>query len=232
MEGKVGLMRKIVIGAFVGLALGLLSPRIATAQGTTTFLSNLGQTPDGNNLVGSDSWLAAGFVTGGNTGGYVLNSVLIELMDPSGVPGNLTVMLYSDRLGGISPATSLAVLGGPVAPSTSGTYTYTPGSSLTLSPGNDYFVVVTASSMVATGSYNWSASGVNNYNPSGGWISLAGGWTSSNGTSWANSSAVFSQFAINATPAPEPGMMGLLAAGGLIVAIRRLSAKFGTRSAE
>ncbi len=210
-------------------ALSVSAPTVLQAQGTSTYLSNLEQPSAGSSAVGSDSWLAAGSGTGANPGGYLINFVQITLTDPSGAPGNLTVMLYTDKLGGFSPANNLGALNGPDMPATAGSYNYIPGSSLTLSPNTDYFIVLTASSKVATGAYDWSSSGANNYNPNGGWFSLGGGWTSGNGTSWNAGAAVFSQFAINATAAPEPGTLGLLALGGLVFGLRRARGAFNSK---
>jgi hypothetical protein len=89
-------MKKIVIGGLVGLVVGLLSPQIATAQGSTAFLSNLAQPSSGSVAVGSNSWIAATFFTGGNSGGYLLNSVQLAMNDPSGGPGAFTVMIYDE----------------------------------------------------------------------------------------------------------------------------------------
>jgi hypothetical protein len=63
---------------------GLLAQQLALAQGTTTYLSNLGQASAGSLAVGSDSWLAAPFGTGFNAGGYVLDSAQLSLTDASG----------------------------------------------------------------------------------------------------------------------------------------------------
>ncbi len=220
LEGKVGLMKKIVICGLIGLVVGLLSPGIAAAQGTTVFLSNLEQASGGSSAAGSDSWLAAGFQTGDNASGYMLDAVQLEMADVSGAANGFTVMIYANRNNaGLTPGTSLGDLGGSASPTSAGAYTYTPSSSITLLlPSSVYFIVMTANTKIATGAYEWSYAAADNYNPAGGWGSLGGGWTSSNGASWNASSAVFSQFAINATPTPEPGVVGLMVVGGLIVA--------------
>jgi hypothetical protein len=216
-----------IAGSLAILAVGLLAPQIGQAQGSITFLSNLEQTSAGGDQVGSDSWLAAAFQTGINAAGYELNSIQLAMTDASGAPGGITVKLYANISPPIalSPGASLGVLSGLSDPTTAGTYTYAPVSSLTLSPNSYYFIVLTAGTTVANGAYDWSHAGANNYNPNGGWRSFAGGWTSANGTSWNASTAVFSQFAINATPAPEPGVMGLFALGGLLVAFQRRKAR-------
>jgi hypothetical protein len=50
-----------------------LSTSIASAQGTL-YASNLGQTSLGSLSVGSDAWIAQAFITGSDSGGYVLDS--------------------------------------------------------------------------------------------------------------------------------------------------------------
>jgi hypothetical protein len=220
-------MRKIIICGLIGLALGLPGPRIATAQGTTTFLSNLGQTPDGSNQVGSDSWLSAGFVTGANPGGYVLNSVQLGLAAPTGNPSGFTVMIYSeaDIAGASRPVSDLGTLVGNADPATAGNYSYAAQSSITLTPGTEYYVVMTAGTSTANGAFAWNFLNSYSYDSTDGWeasVALGSGdgstlsWTRlGSGPGYDNA-----QFAINATPAPEPGVVGLLAVGGLIVAMR------------
>jgi PEP-CTERM motif len=216
--------RTIIVGVVVS-AIGLVNPRTVQAQGTMTFLSNLGQTPGGSTSVGSDSWLAALFITGNNTAGYVLGSVQLGMGDAAGDPSSLSVMVYGNAgPGRVSPGVSLASLTGSPDPESAGTYTYIPSSSLTLLPGADYFIVVTAGTTVANGAYEWSYAGANNYNPSGGWTG-GGDAGSINGSSWNIPTSGFLQFAIKATAAPEPGVVGLFALGGLLVAFRRRKAR-------
>jgi hypothetical protein len=86
-------MKKIISSSIV--AIGLFSQQFLQAQGTMTYLSNLGQPTVGTNAVGSDSWLAAGFYTGTNAGGYLLDSIQLGMANASGNPTNFTVMLYS-----------------------------------------------------------------------------------------------------------------------------------------
>ena len=135
------------------------------------------------------------------------------MLDASGNPNAFTVMLYNNGAYpfGVSPGSNLGTLDGSLNPATAGIYTYTPASSLTLSPGTVYFVVLTAGTAVSDGGYKWSLAGTSFYNPNGGWFSLASVWTSSNGSSWPRPTFGYLQYAINATPIPEPGVFGLLA---------------------
>jgi hypothetical protein len=220
--------RTIIVGVVVS-AIGLVNPRTVQAQGTITYLSNLGQTSAGSIAVGSDSWLAAMFRTGGNTGGYTLNSVQLAMTDATGGSNGFIVMVYSFKssLGANVPGSSLGTLTDSIDPATGGTYTYDSASSLILSPGTDYFIVITAGTTVANGAYEWSLSGINSYNPTGGWAVTAPDadvWKSNGGSSWNSLSGTNPQFAINATAAPEPGVIGLFALGGLLVAFQRRKA--------
>lgn len=237
MEDKPN-MKKAITNVFVLLALGFLSVRELHAQGTTTFLSNISQPSTGSTAVGSNSWIATLFYAGTNPEGYLLNSIRLTMTDSSGNPSAFTVALYSapDILGGNSPGSDLGTLSGSANPTSAGVYTYSATSGISLSTGTPYFIVITAGTAVANGAYEWSLAGVNSYNPVDGWA-VTGGVSSgvlqsANGSSWTSLSATYPQFAIDATAAPEPGVMGLMVVGGLIVAIRRLSAKFGMRSAE
>jgi hypothetical protein len=205
---------------------GLLAPQIAEAQGTITYLSNLGQSSAGSLAVGSDSWLAALFFTGNNTGGYDLNSVQLGMMDATGNPNDFTVMLYSAISGAaILPGSNLGSLSGSAAPTTAGTYTYTAPANLALSPNSAYFIVLTAGTTVANGACKWSIAGTDSYNPIGGWAVIqgvsSGVYSSSSGSSWNSLSGDYPQFAVNASAVPEPGVAGLLGLGGLLFGLCR-----------
>ena len=203
---------------------GLLAQQLALAQGTTTYLSNLGQASAGSLAVGSNSWLAAPFMTGANAGGYVLNSVQLALTDASGNPTGFRVMIYNNGAwpGGIIPGINLSTLNGSLDPVAAGVYTFTPASTLTLSPRLFYEIVLTAETPIAAGAYEWSFATTSSYNPSGGWLAANGPvLTSGNGSSpsWNVSGATCAQFAINATeiPVPEPSALALLALGGFFL---------------
>jgi hypothetical protein len=209
----------------------VLTSQIIQAQGTT-YLSNLSQPSAGSLSVGSDSWLAFSFATGSNTSGYTLNSLQLGMADASGNPSGFMVMLYSaigqfDRL----PQSSIGTPNGSLNPASSGIYTYEPASSMTLSPNTVYFIVLTSGTTVADGAYNWNYSG-SLYGPSGGWRAPFGGFTddnfqSSDGLNWNVLALVgFPQFAINATPIPEPSVGIFLSLGGiLLLGISRWKAK-------
>ena len=212
-------MKTSISGGILVLAVALLAPQIVQAQGTMTYMSNLDQASAGSLAVVSDSWLAAEFETGTNSSGYLLDSIQLEMTDATGNPSGLTVMLYRSAAGVPSPATpgiSLGTLVGSLNPVSGGIFTYSPASNLTLSPQIDYFIVLTARTAVADGTYQWSDVGANSYNPSGGWA-YNGSLASGNGSilSWNSISGDYVQFSINATPIPEPGVFALLGLGGL-----------------
>jgi hypothetical protein len=217
-------MKKRMAMGVYAMLFGLLFPRVSAAQGTVTFLSSLSASSTGSADVASDSWLAAGFGTGNNVGGYALNSVELGMLNASGNPSAFTVMLYSmvPIGGGVAPGSSLGALTGSADPATSGTYTYTTPLGLTLSPDTAYYIVVTAGTTAANGAFAWNESA---FPPS-----INQNWgvdnailRSTNGATGWSVTPYFgiAQFAIYATPAPEPGAMELLALGGLLVGFRR-----------
>jgi hypothetical protein len=193
---------------------------MALAQGTL-YVSNIAQTPTGSAPVGSDSWIAQRIITGTDPGGYSLDSVEL-LMDPAtGSPSGFNISIYSS-LGG-EPYNNLGNLVGS-DPSAGGVFSYS-SSGVDLSPSTFYFVVVTAAKPVAQGAYDWSAA--QSYTP--GTFTIDDGYFSSNdGSSWSLHARqdVF-QLAIYATAAPEPGIIGLFAVGGLLVAFLRRKARTG-----
>jgi hypothetical protein len=211
-------MKKIIVLFIVSTFAG----QLVQAQGIT-YLSNIGQSSVGNLAVGSDSWYAAQFFTGDNTGGYVLDSVQLGMADASGNPNSFTVMIYGtgNNPSAVLPGNSLGSLSGSLNPVTAGTYSYTPASSLTLLPNTDYFIVLTAGTAVANGAYEWSFAGANSYNPSGRW-GASGVTTSNNGSSWSRTVADFPEYAITATAVPEPSAVSLILFGsGVFIYARR-----------
>ena len=207
-------------------AAGLFTPQIMQAQGTLTYLSNLGQPSAGSQGVASNSWMAVGFETGNNVGGYDLNSVQLTMTDASGVPSGFTVMLYSQLaiLGHSIPRTNLDTLNGSTDPSIAGIYTYTDGSNFILSPSTFYYIVLAAGTATNNGAYQWSYANTSTYSSIDGWVAgTPGGYeVSANGLTWGGSSSPFPQYAINATPTPEPSSSWLfLLCSGIFIYVRR-----------
>ncbi len=216
---------KTFIASLIGFAVALLSPKIIQAQGTMTVLSNLNQTATGSLAVGSDSWLAEGFFAGTNPSGYVLNSIQLEMAGGSGNPSNFTAMIYNSQPGGFIPVSTIGTLNGSLNPVAGGIFTYTPASSITLLKNKLYYIVLTASTSVANGAYEWDFTSVNSYNPIGGWSGSGIFYSASDGSSWNGFSGDYAQYAINATPVPEPGVLGLFGLGGLAFLWHRRKSK-------
>ena len=203
----------------LAFALALWSPRIAQAQGTM-YISSLGVPSTGSASVGSDSWLAQFFQTGPNAGGYVLNSVQLALTDATGNPSGFTVMIYNRNpqiTAGFVPGNSLGTLSGSLDPVAAGIYTYTPGPTLTLSPGTPYFIVLTAGTAVGDGAYEWSVASTGAPTVSGGWNGGAITVSSGDGLNWSPSIPILALSSISATAVPEPSTLGLLALGGFFL---------------
>jgi hypothetical protein len=131
-------MKNLIFCGLTALAVSLSAPQITEAQGTT-YLSNLGETSTGNSAVGSDSWLAASFHTGTNSGGFFLNSIQLNMKDTTGTPSGFTAMLYTIAAGSSFPGTSLGSLSGSPDPTTAGIYTYAAPSNLILSQNSWLF---------------------------------------------------------------------------------------------
>ena len=226
-------MKNLITNGFIVLVFGFLTPQIAQAQGTI-YLSNLDQPSIGSLAVGSDSWIAIPFVAGNNTDGYLLNSVQLEMTNASGNPIGFMVMLYSNNSNNpIFPGSSLGTLSGSTDPLIGGIYSYTAPSNLTLSPRTEYFLVLTAGTMVADGAYEWSVASTASINKNGNWYrGTYGGegpfaFASIDGSSW---SLVMNglgrlQLAIDATAVPEPGGLSLFVLGGLLLGFGRWKAQ-------
>jgi hypothetical protein len=212
-------MKKIIIGGVITFAVALLAPQIVQAQGTMAYLSNLDQPSIGSEPVGSDSWIAAGFRTGTNASGYLLNSIQLGMTDAAGNPSGFTVMIWSSAGVAIEPGRSIGTLNGSLDPTPGGDFTYTPASSLLLFPQTFYFIMLNSGTAVASGAYEWSLAGANAYNPSGGWTGQNGFWI---GSSWSGPDSGYLQYAINATAVREPATGWLVfLGGGLFVYARR-----------
>jgi hypothetical protein len=210
-------MKRLTALAFFVLSLSL-SPK-ALALGTLQ-VSSLGQTPVASAAIGSDSWIAQSFSVGSvNPAVYTLNAVQLLMNPASGNPARFSVSIYDNPSSSFIPLNLLGTLTGP-NPSTGGVFTYT-SSGITLTTGTPYFVVVTALTPVAQGSYNWSA-----YQGS---PTTSGTWTiddfyasSSNGSTWTSTSRqdIF-QMALYTTPTPEPGTLALAGIGLACLSFRR-----------
>jgi hypothetical protein len=220
-------MKKIITRSMI-LTSTLLVAQITQAQ-ETTYLSSLSPTSTGAVSVGSNSWLAAEFVTGNNVGGYILNSVQLGMTDAVGSPNGFTAMIFNNKpiLGGTGvPGSNIDTLSGSLNPVTAGTYTYNPTADFILSSSTGYYIVLTAGTAVANGAYEWSESA---YPPNASiyWGAGNGVFESNNGASgWSPTPYLgIAQFAINATAVPEPSSEILLGFGSLIFLWHRRKVK-------
>jgi hypothetical protein len=218
---KIAIVNSIII-------IMLFTPQINKAQGTITYLSNLGQLSAGSLDVGSDSWLAEPFITGTNVEGYALNSIQLSMADASGNASGFTVMLYTSAQSNGSPASNLSNFSGSSDPATSGIYTYSPISTFTLLPDTLYFIVLTAGTAVANNdAFEWSLASTHSYNQTGQWfagdlIGIGGIYASSNGSSWSKTYYFYPQYDIRASVVPEPSIsLLLLLSGGVLIYVRR-----------
>jgi PEP-CTERM motif len=222
-------MKKLIMMGLV--VVGVSVSQLVYAQGTT-YLSSLGQPPTGSGMVGGETpvgpiftWQAAQFYTGNNVGGYTLDSIQVAMADASGIPSGFTAMLYNNG-GSISPrpGNSLGVLNGSDNPSTAGTYIYTPGADIILSPDTYYSIVLSANTGPGSiGAYEWNmVAGASSYSSSGGWeVASPSSFYSSNDSDWIPGSSCF-QYAIIATAIPEPSASWLLLLGsGILFYVRR-----------
>ena len=208
-------MNKIVISSYIACMAMVLAPQAAFSQGTI-YLTSLDQPSVGSAAVASDAWQAELFTTGKNPGGYVLDSVQLEMTSASGAPDDFNVMLYTSVGGnGAIPGNSLGTLGGSTDPSTGGLYTYT-ADSLELAPSTDYFIVVTAGTASSAGAYAWSLENTSSPNTSGGWDSTDVIFSSNNGSHWGYSYYNVPQFDLTATAIPEPETLYLLSLPGVL----------------
>jgi hypothetical protein len=189
------------------------------AQGTL-HLSNMNQPSFGELAVGSDSWVAAPFRTGTNALGYHLNKVELLMNSPSSDPHGFSLSIYAldDSPSGSpsAPGTSLGSLAGD-DPAGAGVFAYTPASPLDLSSSTGYYIVMMSATLLGQGAYNWSGAEIdpNSLNQTDGWRLFGTYSISGDGSDWGLARGLQLQFAIFATPIPEPTALALLGLAGL-----------------
>ena len=187
-------------------------PPASLGQSTIVF-SNLGQTPTGSLAVGNNAWCAEEFFTGTNSGGYLLDSIQLQLGTPIGTPSGFSLSIYDGNgVGGFTPGNLLQSLSG-AEPSASGVFTFQ-SSGFLLNPNSSYFIVATAATPLTSGSFQWDTTS---------WIDqahvfdfAAGGllFQSSDGHAWTYSRPNNFVFAVYATTIPEPSSLVLFGLAG------------------
>ena len=128
---------------------------------TSVSLSNLatGGTT-GTAVIDSSGGESSSFITGGNAGGYTLESVDVQISSVTNTTGNasgdLTVTLRASDSSG-NPGTLQATLSGS-NPTGAGTYTFTCPSTAncSLSPVTEYHVTLAAPNTTGNGRYVWT----------------------------------------------------------------------------
>jgi hypothetical protein len=202
-------MKQLTVFTLAGLLLG----HLAYGQGTV-YVSNLQEATFTTEHVASDWTFAAFFVTGNHPEGYDLNSLQLLLSQGSGAPYGFHVSIHGVADG--LPGVSLGALAGP-DPYTGGAFSYV-ATGVTLASSTPYFIVVTAANPLAEGHYNWNRSTTSDYQTSGGWFSSHGYYYTHDGATWFVDRNSPLQFAVAATPIPEPSSFALLLCGGALIA--------------
>jgi hypothetical protein len=201
----------------VGLLILTATVQMAQAQGTL-YLSTLEQNQNQSYVIGNNLWLAQGIETGTDSGGYVLNSVQLEMVAATGNPSGFIVSIYSALNG--DPSTDLGALNGSSNPSSAGLYTYT-ASSISLAPSTEYFIVATDATPTTQGYYVWSDTLFDaSYTSVNDW-SIQENLTSPNGSTWGGARNAGYQIEINATVIPEPSTWAMFVTGGIAILVGR-----------
>ena len=189
----------------------VLIPKLLNAQGTV-YISNLGTLGGGGGNINATSWVALGIETGGNSQGYVLDSVEVHMAAATGSPSGFTLSLFSTASG--LPSQSLGVLTGSANPASSGVYTYDASAlNLTLAPSTEYFVVENATSLPSQGSYEWGITG-GGTTTVGGWQDVSTEFSNDQGNDWSPLFRTPLQIAVTATAVPESSTWVLFLIGG------------------
>jgi hypothetical protein len=199
------------------LVAALLLPVVTRAQGTL-YLSNLGEGSSDSVAVANNAWAAAYFQTGFNPGGFTLNSIQLLMTAASGNPNSFSVSIYDGVTRNGLLGNYLGSLSGP-DPAAGGVFSYTPTSTITLDYLTGYYIVVTAATASANGSYSWSQADSDNYSTAL-WPDSYGSHISTDGINWTGAGLPF-QFSIYATATPEPSELALGALGALFLGFHR-----------
>jgi hypothetical protein len=186
----------------------LFPTSLTQAQGTL-YVSNLEESTSGSYSFGGDFWIAQSFGTGTNVGGYSLNAIELLMGTASGSPSGFSVSVYSMVVN--YPGISLGNFSGP-DPAAGGVFEYDAGGML-LAPHTGYFIVLTAATPIAKGAYSSSFTTSFNADLSDHWGGVGFPYYSPNGLVWGRNGPGLFQFALYATPVPEPSALALVGFG-------------------
>ena len=196
------IMKSKIVFLFT-LALGFM-PLVVLSQGTV-YLSNLDESANGISTMNG----AQSFVTGSASDGYLLDSVTLLMGQWAGGSGSFSVLVFSNVV--VNPTENLVgTLEGNTDPASAGEYVYT-ASDIILAPNTTYWIV--------TGGYAWQFTSSGNYASANGW-NMAAAIINAGAAAPPGSQL---QFALNATPVPEPSIFSLFVPGCLILGLRRSS---------
>ena len=171
---------------------------LATAAAFTTggvSVSNMSETPDGIGVgILATRTNANAFTTGGHSGGYTLDRVVIKFRAKIGAPGVFTAAIH--EVSGANPAASATyTLGGDSTPTTAGDYTYTCTGTCSLDNDTTYFLVLSGTGThYSVGHYQWdtTASANETNTPSGAGWSIANRTKYDDGNGWVDEAQIFS----------------------------------------
>lgn len=193
---------------------------------STTYISNLSQSPDNASPITATAWRAQKFKTDDSAATFTLDSVVLNFWTATDSSGNFFVKIYNSTgsEGAWLPNNSgvLGTLTGNANPSSIGQSTYTASEIITLQSNTNYWIVAGVSS--GTGNYAWGY--ISSTTTTGTWSITAtntDAWSSTSGASWINNNGTPYAFSVNATAAvPEPsGVLLLVAGGGVLAFVRR-----------
>ncbi|HVU26591.1 MAG TPA: choice-of-anchor R domain-containing protein [Verrucomicrobiae bacterium] len=208
-------MKKKLVIMLVAL-LALIS---AQAQGVI-YLSNLDEPANGSVAVTVSPGIFAPFTTGANPEGYLLDSVQL-LMDDSESSVGFSIGIFGISSDPVpTPGAELGALNGSSNPSTAGIYIYTT-SGITLLPDTVYFIGART-----RGTFYWSLANSASYTSNDNWdyplliegFPSYGFYYDGDGVTPIPYPL---QFAISATPIPEPQIYALLGLSLAYIGFRR-----------
>lgn len=195
--------------------LSLVCLTTSAIRAETLYLSNLAESSPNGFSYASDRWLSQSFQTGTEEA-YNLDTITISSGGQfGGTIEGFSMQIFTDNAG--VPGTSLGNLAG-APPLTFQPYTYT-ADNMTLAGSTKYWIVLSTTNPLASGSLFWRSTDSTSFNAAGNWVvpmaqakmSLDGGG------SWQTLNAVGGAFQFSATATvPEPSAC-ILAGMGMLV---------------